>query len=346
MPDNSTRNSLPIILTLVCSLLLAGCGAYFNVVVFAPLQKPMNMIYDDDCDGDYDCAITQPIIHYWIDMGYVKMWGMVSSGPSQLGAPTMKVFQHYYGHDGLFSIGAWTPNCGFYQSAAWNVAVVSEFDAGDVCTNYMNCATVLRQSVANYIAGGGKANGITYVITGPLSCEEEFRATSADSISHLTGVQMEQQFIKEFVLMNGVAPSGVETNCMENAYACSAFFSNVTSNNGYPPVYAVPYNTGASTVITKIPVASLPMTNPTAYALNSIDRTSSADEDALAVEYAVFGNTGWILSSNSTNMVNARTGENSWSDSTASGQYYLTVSISLIYFESILTPPWLPFNVF
>jgi len=80
--------------------------------------------------------------------GYVKMWGMVSSGPSQLGAPTMKVFQHYYGHDGLFSIGAWTPNCGFYQSAAWNVAVVSEFDAGDVCTNYMNCATVLRQSVA------------------------------------------------------------------------------------------------------------------------------------------------------------------------------------------------------
>jgi hypothetical protein len=341
----SRHNPLTIVI-LLFPLFLAGCSSYINNIT--PPQVPVNVIYDDDCDGDIDCAITQPIIHHWIDIGYVKMWGMVSSAPSQLGAPTMNVFRNYYGHDSLFSIGAWTPGCGKSQSSAWNVAVVSQFDPGDICTNYVDCGTVLRQSVANYIAAGGKANGLEYVITGPLSCEEEFRATPADAMSPLTGAQMEHQFIKSFVLMNGCATSGsefsctTESNCLENTYACSAFFANVTSQNGYPPVYVVPLNTGATYVVTEVPITSLPLTNPTAYAFNSIGRTNSIDEDPLTVEYAVFGNTGWILSTNSTDTVNATTSENSWSSNTASGQYSLTTAASPASFEGILANPWLP----
>ena len=340
------RKTIPILLALLCPLLIGGCEAFS--VVFTPPQAPVNMIYDDDCDGDIDCTLTQPIIHHWINIGYLKMWGMVSSARSQLGAPTMKVFRHYYGHDNLFPIGAWTPGCALQQSAPSYVAVVGEFDPGDVCTNYVSCGTALRQSVANYIGAGGKANGITYVITGPLSCEEEFRATSADAISPLTGAQMEQQFIKEFVLMNGCAnsasayPCTLETNCLENAAACSTFFANVTSQNGYPPAFVVPLNTGAGNAYFRVPIASLPLTNPTAYALNSVGKTGAADQDALAVEYAVFGSTGWILSANSTNIVNAVTSANSWSSSTASGQYYLSPAASPTSFEDIVANPWLP----
>lgn len=306
------------------------------------------MIYDDDCDADIDCAVTQPIIHHWINVGYVKMWGMVSSGPSQLGAPTMKVFQHYYGHDGLFPIGAWTPTCGLHASAAWNIAVVGKFDPGDVCTNYENCATVLRHSVVNYIAGGGKANGLAYVITGPLSCEEAFRATPADAISPLTGAQMEQQFLSQFELMNGCSASPslfnctTEDNCVEDINACIAFFANATSKEGYPPVYVVPLNTGAANVYIKVPITSLPLTNPTAYAYTSTGRNSTAVEDALTVEFAVFGSTGWILSTNSTDRVSTATGENSWSSSMASGQYFLTTAASPASFEGVLSKPWLP----
>jgi hypothetical protein len=200
----------------------------------------------------------------------------------------------------------------------------------------------LRQSVANYIAGGGKANGLTYVITGPLMCEEEFRTTPADSISSLTGAQMERQFIKEFVLVNGYAPSGQEPNCIENASACSAFFTNVTSNNGYPPVYVVPVNTGVTSVVTTVPTRTLPLTNPTAYAFIFAGVTQSTDEDALAVEYAVYGNSGWILSANGADTVSAATGENSWSHGATSGQYYLSTAIPPSFFEKILSNPWLP----
>jgi hypothetical protein len=346
------KKTLPILLVVVPLLLAAGCNSLWRTFFFTPPQKPVDMIYDDDCDGDIDCAVTQPIIHHWINIGYVKLWGMVSSGPSQLGAPTMKVFQHYYGHDDLFSIGAWTPICGLHASATWNIAVIGKFDPGDVCTNYENCSTVLRQSVARYIAGGGKTNGLAYVITGPLSCEEAFRATPADAISLLTGAQMEQQFISQFVLMNGCSASPslfnctLENNCEVDINACSAFFANATSQNGYPPVYVVPLNTGAANVYTQVPIASLPLSNPTAFAYASIGRNSTADEDPLTVEFAVFGSTGWTLSANSTNTVSTATDENIWSSSKASGQYSLSTATSPVSFEALLANPWFATNNF
>jgi len=337
-----TRNALRILLALAGLQLICGCEALLKQVVFPSVQVPVDMIYDDDCDNDIDCAVTQPIIHHWIDIGNVKIWGMVSSAPSKLGAPTMKVFQMYYGHEGLFSIGAWTEGCANRESSAWNSAVVSKFDAGDTCASYPDCGMTLRQSIANYIAAGGKTNGLTYVITGQLSCEEEFRATPADAISPLTGMQMEQQFLKEFVLMNGYSPSGSEYNCNTNAAVCSAFFVNVTGNNGYPPVYVVPYNTGAANVVTEVPIASLPPTNPSAYAFSFANRTESLDEDPLAVEFAVYGGTGWTISAQCANTVDASTGENSWNCNQEAGQYYLTTDISPIDFENVLASPWVP----
>ena len=343
------KKTSPILLAALCLLLVTGCNVFLNIPSFPLPQKPVDMIYDDDCDGDIDCAVTEPIIHHWINIGYVKMWGMVSSGPSQLGAPTMKVFRHYYGHDDLFPIGALTPICGLHASAKWNIAVVGEFDPGDVCTNYENCSTVLRKSVVSYIGGGGKANGLAYVITGPLSCEEAFRATPADAISPLTGAQMEQQFISQFVLMNGCSASPSlfnctsETNCLEDINACSVFFANVTSQNGYPPVYVVPLNTGATNVYMQVPIASLPLSNPTAFAYTSVGRNSTSCEDALTVEFAIFGSTGWALSTNSTDTVSTATDENSWS-SEPSGQYFLSTATSTVSFEALLANPWLATN--
>jgi len=129
---------------------------------------------------------------------------------------------------------------------------------------------------------------------------------------------------------------------MEDINACSAFFANATSQKGYPPVYVIPLNTGAANVYTQVPIASLPLTNPTAYAYTSIGTRSTADEDPLAVEFAVFGSAGWMLSTNSSDTVSTATDENSWNNSTASGQYYLTPVINPRNFEQLLAPPWIP----
>jgi hypothetical protein len=309
-----------------------------------PPKQAVDMLYDDDCDGDIDCAITQPILNHWIDLGYVKVWGMVSSAHSQLGAPTLRVFRDYYRHSKLFPIGAWVPECESNTSSSWNTAVVNKFDRGDVCRNYPGCSTVLRQGVANYIAQGGINHGLDYVITGPLTCEEAFRNSRGDAINPLTGAQMEQKYIRQFVVMNGYAPSGREYNCTNDPGACAAFFANVTRQNGYPPVYVVPDNTGATQVFTRVPIANLPQSNPTAvaFALAGIDR--AADEDSMSVEYAVYGSTGWVTGVESTDAIDASDGMNAWVAANPSGQYYLSVVGSHAFFEFLLSNPWLPSN--
>lgn len=300
------------------------------------------MIYDDDCDQDFDCAITQPILHHWIDMGYAKVWGEVSSGHSQLGAPSMRVFRDYYGHSSLFSIGAWTPGCAASQSSVWNIAIVDKFDPGDICTNYEPCQNTLRRAIATFISAGGSYRGIDYVITGPLTCEEALRLSPPDAISPLTGAEMERQYIRQFVVMNGDVPSGKEYNCISDPQACSTFFAVATAGNGYPPVDVVPDNLGTTAVVTKVPVEYLPQSNPSAYASAVSGAKSASDEDALAVEFAVFGLSGWEISGNSQNTVDLTSGVNTWMTNIPVGQYYLMVPGDEQLFEQLLDPPWTP----
>jgi hypothetical protein len=158
----------------------------------------------------------------------------------------------------------------------------------------------------------------------------------------MTGEQMEQLYIRQFVLMNGVAQSGNEYNCDNDVPACAAFFAGVTAQNGYPPVYVVPKNTGAQQVITEVPVAPLSPSNPTSYAFASEGGTGDTDEDSMAVEYAVYGNWGWQTSPDSTNVVNPATGLNIWNSQSASGQFYLEVVADDHLFELLLKNPWLP----
>ncbi len=114
--------------------------------------------------------------------------------------------------------------------------------------------------------------------------------------------------------MNGFAPSGTESNCSEDAVACSRFFANVTGQNGFPPVYVVPINTGATGVMTQIPNSSLPPTSPSEYAAKAVGGSDQTfDEDSLAFEFGVLGSTGWKISGNGTNTADARNGTNTWS---------------------------------
>lgn len=346
MPDATPKQRLSCTPGWFCFLsaaliLLASIASCSLVHIPSPAHQPVDVIYDDDCDGDIDCAITQPIFNHWIDIGYVKAWGVVSSGHSRLGAPTLRLFRDYYGHSSLFPVGAWLPGCESKSSAPWNVAVVNKFDPGDTCANYPSCVQVLRQSMVRYAATGA-THGLNYVITGPLSCEEEFRNSLPDSISRLTGEQMEQLYIKQFVVMNGIVHSGHEFNCDNDVPACAAFFAYVTSQNGYPPVYVVPNNTGAGQVITEVPVASLPSSNPTAYAFAFQGTTGDTDEDSLALEYAIYENWGWLTSPDSTNVVNPATGLNSWNSQPSSGQFYLEVVADPELFELLLENSWLP----
>lgn len=103
----------------------------------------------------------------------------------------------------------------------------------------------------------------------------------------------------------------------------------------------VPLNTGTANVSIEVPIAPLPLSNPTAVTNTSIGRNSTAAEDPITAEFAVFGSSGLRLSANSTNTVSAATYNNSWSSRMASGQYYLSNTATENSFEIVLANPWL-----
>jgi hypothetical protein len=329
-------------LSLASLPLIQACVANVHFTALAPSTRPLPILYDDDCDQDIDCVTTQPLLHHWIDLGYIRIWGMVSSAASRQGAPALQVFQAYYKHSYLYTIGAWTLGCDSDDSAPPYVALIHRFDTGDTCSRYPDCALLLRKALVNYADSGGSPNGLTYIITGPLRCEEELRNSSPDSISPLSGADLERRYIRQFAVMNGYAPSGIEYNCYIAPGPCQAFFANVTKQNGFPPIYVVPLNTGASSITTQVPVSSLPAANPSAYALRAQGgSTSTLDEDALTIEFAILGSLGWNVGPSDTNTVNAAAGANAW-NSRDSGQFYLTPNGPAGFFNSQLSFPWLP----
>src|SRR5437868_14709554 len=105
------RKVLAVVVALLGLPFIASCGKGVSVPLIS-VQARVDVIYDDDCVGDIDCITTQSLIHHWIDRGYVKMWGMVSSEATKFVASALKVLQQYYGYDGLFCIGAAVRVCG------------------------------------------------------------------------------------------------------------------------------------------------------------------------------------------------------------------------------------------
>lgn len=338
---NLRRLFLYLPLSLCCLPLLQACINDTHFTALVPSTQPIHILYDDDCDQDIDCVTTQPLLHHWINVGFIRIWGMVSSAATRQGAPTLQIFQNYYNHGGLYPIGAWSPACDSADSAPPFVALVRRFHPGDGCTHYPDCALLLRKAIVSYANSGKSSNGLTYIITGPLRCEEELRNSLPDSISPLSGADMERKYIRQFVVMNGYASSGMEYNCYSAPAACQAFFANVTKQNGFPPVFVVPLNTGASGIITQVPVSSLPEANPSAYALRVQGGiASTVDEDPLTVEFAVLGSVGWNVGPSATNMVNTASGANTWIGRD-SGQFCLKLNYPADFFNAQLSFPWL-----
>jgi hypothetical protein len=145
-------------------------------------------------------------------------------------------------------------------------------------------------------------------------------------------------------IMGGVYPSGTEYNFQTDPADAAYVMTHWTVQNGYPPMYLNGYGNGAS-VTSGIPTWFPPATlttyiagdNPGVYAGLEAGSLSRASFDVLSLCHAILGNTGcgFTVSASGTNTVNATSGANSWSSSTASGQYVITTSQTAAFYEAI-----------
>jgi hypothetical protein len=318
-----------------------------------PQPTGINMIFDDDNSGDVDGMIsTFPNLFNWANVAGVNVLAIVADSANVYAAPTESLIAKYYGH-GTIPIGANQTSVPANQgsTSAWAGITVTQFcpssgfcPSGDTRANYPACVVTLRTALANPNVA---ASSVAYVETGFMTCLAALMASPADGISSLTGAQLLKAKVATLDIMGGGYPdsTGVVNVCNSNAaeynLACDPADANYvmthwTSQNGYPPMYLNGYANG-DPINSGLPFF-FPLSNPGYYAgINSYGVTRPS-WDVLSMCHAVLGNTncGFTVSASGTNTVDASTGVNSWSSSTASGQYVITTSQPTAFYQAIL----------
>jgi len=299
----------------------------------------VNLLYDDDCVGDSDCAINFATLNKLADLGEINVLAVTADSCNDYTAPSMFILDRYYGRP-LTPIGAFQGSCpagstSAMSSSAWTAPLVSSFNPGDIRTNYPNATTLMRQTLA-----AAAASSMVIVSTGELSNIANLMRSTADGASPLTGAQLIKAKQPKLIVMGGDYPSGTENNFAGDPVDAAYVYANWTNANGYPPIYNVSFTDGNG-VLSGLPsfasTSIIPGADILALAGVGVQRGSW---DSLAILFAARGfaengTTYFTDSGSGTNTVNASSGANAWASSPAAGQHYLINFLSGTGFEAI-----------
>lgn len=312
----------------------------FSVPAANSMSSTPNIIWDDDCTNDFDCAVLSvPALARLYNTGQVNVLALVNDSSNTLAAPGMHVLTSYYGM-GTVPMGAWlgaVPSSNTNGNvSSWNSALVTQFDPGDINTNYSDCVSVYRSALA-----AARDASVTMISTGMLTCVSALMQSGGDSISALTGEQLIQKKVLSISIMGGYEPStgSIEFNFAQDAVSAQYVFANWITSNGYPLIRCFGFNNGANSVIAGTP-SSWSNANPSAFVGSTTGYTASS-WDILAIYQAIGDTTGlYTQSLNGTNAITVTSGGsaglNVYSSSPSSGHYYMTLSQSTATYESLL----------
>jgi hypothetical protein len=288
-----------------------------------------NIIWDDDCARDSDCAFSEDAIHHWIDTGNANVLAFIANSSNPYSAPIHNIWETYYGHTSI-PIGAYLGSAASESStSSWAASLVSQFNADDSRTNYTDCVTVYRRALA-----GAPNASVNIVSTGFATCLVPLLQSSADSVSPLTGAQLVRAKVAALYLMGGDYPTGDEWNFQQDPANFNTLFTTWTTQNGYPPIYLNGLTPGLSVISGAPPWFG---SGHPAVAVATISGESNRPSwDGLSIYQAIFGTSAFVISADGTNSVDASTGTNIWHGVTASGHYYVTLKHAVSYYESLL----------
>lgn len=307
----------------------------------AAIGSIVNLVWDDDCDTDPGCFMTQAALMHWVDAKQVNLLAVTADSTNPAAAPALKIILNYYGYSSI-PVGAYQG--GADTGTAYAGQVVAQFNPGDKRSNYPSCVATMRTALA-----AAANSSVVLVGTGYAFCIRALQVSPADGISALTGAQLIQAKVSKYVQMGGEYPTSLPTCCggvtpgAEFNFAdkdpadFAAIYTTWTTANGFPPIYFVGYTAGINGGNAGIP-SSFPLTNPAQYGVSVSPFKTRPSWDTLALWYAIFGNVNgaFTISASGTNTVNPSNGSNTWASSPAAGQFYLTDAQPFTFYQAYL----------
>jgi len=178
-------------------LLIFAASLLYAATAFPQVK----IIFDTDLGGDADDLGALVMLHNFIDKGECDLLAVMCWSTEQFAVPAIDAVNRFYNHPDI-PIGTRKGDT-YFESSSYSKPVADSFyhklsqkDAPD--------ATLLYRQLLSK----SDDKSITIVTVGPLMNIQNLIKSGADSISNLTGKELIDRKVIEFVTMGGHFPSG------------------------------------------------------------------------------------------------------------------------------------------
>src|SRR5690606_38512674 len=145
-------------------LLCAACSTQSNEQVRLSVTQTPKIIFDTDMGPDYDDVGAIAVLHALADSGECEILATVASDAHPSIAPTIDLFNRYFGRDSL-PVGAAVEGApDFTAGNGWNDTLINNFAADLRMKSYPNAVSIYRRVLANH-----QNNRVNIVTVGFLS---------------------------------------------------------------------------------------------------------------------------------------------------------------------------------
>ncbi len=321
---------------LYCSLALvslAACNGPKDEKALYKGSMPIpKIIFDTDMGPDYDDIGAIAVLHALADSGECEVIATVASDAHPSIAPTIEVFNRYFGRPDIPVGRAVSGAPDFTAENGWNDSLINNYGKDLAGKIYEDAVSVYRKVLA-----AQPDNSVTVVTVGFLSNIDALLASPADDISSLSGIDLVKAKVNKLVAMAGAFPEGSEFNVNRHPE------SSVNAFSKWPkPILFSGFEIGAK-IMTGDKVAARGHGDPVSdgyihnletYEKKVVDKRNSWDQTAVLV--AVRDPENYFYVNGPGKFVVDSKGANVWNDGKDGEHYFLVHKYPYKRIENIL----------
>ena len=159
------------------------------------------IIFDTDFGGDFDDLGALAMLHHFIDKNECELLAVMCWNTERYAVSAIDAVNRYYQHPDI-PVGVRKDGS---QEVAWNYSKPLA-DAFPHVLNYENADNAIQ--LYRKILAKSKDKEIVIVTVGPLKNIEDLIESKPDQYSELSGKELIEKKVKEFVIMGGQFPEG------------------------------------------------------------------------------------------------------------------------------------------
>lgn len=173
----------------------------------------VKIIFDTDMGPDYDDIGAIALLHAFANQGKIEILATVSSDAHKDIPGTIEVYNKYFKRGDIPVGQTYSPLApNFTATNNWNEQIIKKFEPALLNKKYESSVSIYRKVLAEQ-----PDNSVTIVTVGFMTNISDLLQSKADKYSNLTGIELLEKKVKNWVAMAGGFPQGREFNIHEDA---------------------------------------------------------------------------------------------------------------------------------